>query len=79
MSRRQTSASAVASPAPKTSSPDYGFCPVCGEPGETRERRPFGNDTCRLGHLYPSKDARYFYLDIVPASPSPAPDPEGQA
>ncbi len=35
----------------------YGFCPVCGAPGETRERRANGNDTCENGHTYPSKDA----------------------
>lgn len=35
----------------------YGFCPQCGSPGERRERRPNGNDTCKLGHVYPSRDA----------------------
>lgn len=35
----------------------YGFCPHCGEPGETRERRPNGNDTCKDGHVYPSSKA----------------------
>ncbi len=32
----------------------YGFCPTCGAPGRTRERRPNGNDTCENGHSYPS-------------------------
>jgi HK97 family phage portal protein len=35
----------------------YGFCPKCGAPGKTRERRPDGNDTCENGCTYPSKDA----------------------
>lgn len=34
----------------------YGYCPTCGSPGVTRERRPNGNDTCSNGHTYPSKD-----------------------
>ncbi len=75
--RRAVAVSAVASAAPPA--PDLGFCPVCGEPGETRSPRQFGNDTCRMGHIYPSADARYFDLDReTPASPSPAPDSEGQ-
>lgn len=35
----------------------YGFCPVCGCHGKTRERRPNGNDICALNHVYPSRDA----------------------
>jgi RNA polymerase-binding transcription factor DksA len=35
----------------------YGFCPECGAPGKTRERRLNGNDTCENGCTYPSKDA----------------------
>lgn len=35
----------------------YGLCPVCGQPGFARERRPNGNDTCPNGHTYPSRDA----------------------
>lgn len=35
----------------------YGYCPVCGAPGRTRERRPNGDDTCENRHKYPSKDA----------------------
>lgn len=35
----------------------YGYCPLCGAPGLTRERRPNGNDRCILGHEYPSRDA----------------------
>ena len=61
MSRRQTSASAVARPMPPPppapAAPDLGWCPVCGEPGETRSARQYGTDTCRLGHIYPSVDA----------------------
>jgi len=32
----------------------YGYCPVCGEPGRTRERRVDGNDMCNNGHIYKS-------------------------
>ena len=32
----------------------YGFCPQCGSPGSTRERRPNGNDRCFNGHIYPT-------------------------
>jgi hypothetical protein len=35
----------------------YGYCPICYAPGDTRERRPFGNDTCVNGHVYPSAHA----------------------
>lgn len=35
----------------------YGFCPICGEEGVLRERRPDGNDNCKNGHVYPSKSA----------------------
>jgi len=35
----------------------YGFCPKCGAPGVSRERRPNGNDICRTGHEYPSREA----------------------
>lgn len=34
----------------------YGYCPECGMPGETRERRPNGNDRCGHGHTYPTRD-----------------------
>ena len=40
-----------------TQQSSYGFCPECGAPGVTRERRPNGNDTCTNGHTYPSADA----------------------
>lgn len=36
----------------------YGYCPVCGLPGEARERKLTGNDTCESGHVYPSMEAR---------------------
>lgn len=35
----------------------YGFCPHCGEPGQSRERRPNGNDRCPNGHVYPASAA----------------------
>jgi len=40
-----------------TSTP-YGYCPICGDRGATRERRPNGNDTCVKAHTYPSCTAR---------------------
>lgn len=36
----------------------YGYCPVCRAPGANRERRPYGNDTCQNGHVYPSQNAK---------------------
>lgn len=35
----------------------YGFCPLCGAPGVSRERRIDGNDTCASGHVYPAANA----------------------
>lgn len=35
----------------------YGFCPICNYHIVSRERRIDGNDTCRNGHKFPSKDA----------------------
>lgn len=35
----------------------YGYCPKCGKPGVSRERRPNGDDLCMSGHKYPSIDA----------------------
>lgn len=35
----------------------YGLCPICHEPGITRERRIGGNDKCANGHEYPSSEA----------------------
>ena len=35
----------------------YGYCPICGANGISRERRPNGNDRCEKDHIYPSKDA----------------------
>lgn len=35
----------------------YGFCPQCGAPGEMRERRINGDDICKNGHKYPSRNA----------------------
>lgn len=33
----------------------YGYCPVCGQPGISRERRLDGDDRCASGHAYPSR------------------------
>lgn len=38
--------------------PPYGYCPECGAPGFSRERRRNGNDECEAGHVYPSKTAK---------------------
>jgi hypothetical protein len=35
----------------------YGYCPLCGAVGVSRERRPDGNDKCANGHTYPSDRA----------------------
>jgi hypothetical protein len=35
----------------------YGYCPICGAPGEQRERRIGGDDICANGHKYPSHTA----------------------
>ena len=35
----------------------YGYCPICGAMGISRERRLNGNDKCDDGHTYPSRDA----------------------
>lgn len=47
----------------------YGYCPVCGAPGELRERRPNGNDVCVNGHTYPSAEAT-----LTPKTPTPVPE-----
>lgn len=46
----------------------YGLCPICGQPGISRERRPDGNDKCYNAHTYPSKSA------IIPSKPSVTPE-----
>lgn len=43
----------------------YGFCPICGERGISRERRMGGNDTCENGHVYPSKERFNTYQQFV--------------
>jgi hypothetical protein len=55
--RRAIAVSAVARSTPPPPKPDLGWCPVCGEPGETRSQRQGGIDSCTLGHQYPSCDA----------------------
>lgn len=48
---------------------NYGNCPKCGAAGKFRERRPFGDDTCENGHVYPSASA------VLPPRPTPPPPP----
>lgn len=38
----------------------YGFCPFCGQPGISRERRLNGYDKCKGSHNYPSRNAIYY-------------------
>ena len=49
---------------------DYGSCPMCGAPGNSRERRPNGDDTCENGHKYPSRLATHtegsYFLVTIP-------------
>lgn len=52
-----------------TQAAPYGYCPECGEPGVTRERRPDGDDKCVNGHRYPSRNAHN-------AQPTPEPLPD---
>lgn len=42
-------------PAEKNEIIGYGYCPQCGSPGVSRERRINGNDQCGNGHVYPSR------------------------
>lgn len=42
---------------PQPPAPVLGYCPICGAPGLSREKRPFGNDRCEAGHCYPSSNA----------------------
>ncbi len=32
----------------------YGYCPICGAKGKSRERRINGDDRCENDHVYPS-------------------------
>ena len=41
----------------------YGFCPICGCAGTSREKRINGNDTCVSGHTYASKEAQLVETD----------------
>ena len=53
----------------------YGYCPECGAPGLTRERRPDGDDKCSNGHRYPSRSAH----TSLPAAQQATPEPVGEA
>jgi len=54
--RESKNAGIAAAPGPDIRA-RYGFCPVCGADGVSRERRPDGNDRCSAGHTYPSRRA----------------------
>lgn len=54
----------------------YGYCPECGAPGVTRERRPDGDDKCSNGHRYPSRSA-HASLPTQPAAQA-TPEPVGE-
>ena len=49
----------------------YGNCPHCGQPGQMRERRPDGNDTCVNGHVYRSRLAVMERPESVTKSSTP--------
>lgn len=36
---------------------NFGYCPTCGAPGVSRERRRDGYDVCQNGHAYPSSQS----------------------
>lgn len=44
----------------------YGYCPICGLAGKSRERRPNGYDTCKNGHKYLSAQS----LNAAPTPPN---------
>ena len=45
----------------------YGYCPVCGGLGMSRERRLHGDDRCESGHMYPSSSA--VATPLLPVTP----------
>ena len=45
----------------------YGFCPICGGLGRSRERRVNGDDRCENGHTYPSSKSVASTLTPVPS------------
>lgn len=47
----------------------YGYCPHCGAPGKSRERRLNGNDTCEAGHVYPTRSAQSGVYPLPAADP----------
>lgn len=51
-------------------SPQFGYCPVCGTAGHSREPGANGNDRCASGHDYPSRTALHAPL---PAGADPLP------
>jgi endogenous inhibitor of DNA gyrase (YacG/DUF329 family) len=53
----ETNATRAAGSSAPTCSAPYGFCPICGANGITRERRLDGNDRCSAGHTYPSRNS----------------------
>lgn len=50
---------------PVNRSHPYGKCPRCGAWGESRERRPNGNDTCENGHVYPSAQSIMESIEVT--------------
>lgn len=54
----KVAASLVKVAVPVEESAPYGYCPACGTPGITRERRPNGYDMCENGHQYLSVKAK---------------------
>lgn len=54
-----------ARPEPAPSSSIYGYCPICGDMGVTRERKIGGNDRCCNGHVYLSTDALIVPIALI--------------
>ncbi len=54
----KVAASLVKISVPQETTAPYGYCPACGSPGLTRERRLNGYDMCENGHQYLSAKAK---------------------
>jgi hypothetical protein len=50
----------------------YGVCPQCGALCKMRERRLNGDDHCRNGHVYPSRDAVPYARQALPITEGPS-------
>lgn len=62
-------------PASSVPTPPYGWCPICGSPAVSRERRLNGNETCAKGHIYPLWQSLKKELAHIQGPPPPQPTP----